>query len=272
MPELAAQTQEAAAPLLGPADPAPVEILNPDGACRAVLICDHGGRAIPAALGDLGLDATALARHIAWDIGIAEVTRHVSKRLDAAAVLGGYSRLVIDCNRRLDDPTSIAQESDGVAVPANRGLDAAARRARAAACFEPYHAAIARILDGRLRAGLVPALVSMHSFTPVMNGFERPWHIGVLWNRDPRLPVKLLARLGAEPDLCIGDNEPYTGRGERGYSIIAHGEPRGIPHALIEMRQDLIDTHHGAVEWAARLAGILVEVLADPGLYRIERS
>jgi predicted N-formylglutamate amidohydrolase len=236
-----------------------------------VLICDHAGRAIPAALGTLGLDETALARHIAWDIGIAEVTRHVSRRLDAAAVLGGYSRLVIDCNRRLDDPTSIAQESDGMPVPGNRGLDRAARAARAAACFEPYHGAIDRILDGRMRAGLVPAVVSMHSFTPVMNGFERPWHVGVLWNRDARLPLPLLARLGAEADLCIGDNEPYTGRDEHGYSIIAHGERRGLAHALIEVRQDLIDTHHGAQAWAERLAGILAEVLADGRLYRIER-
>jgi predicted N-formylglutamate amidohydrolase len=110
----------------------------------------------------------------------------------------------------------------------------------------------------------------MHSFTPVMNGFERPWHLGILWNRDPRLPVPLLARLEAEPDLCIGDNEPYSGRDEHGYSIIAHGERRGIAHALIEVRQDLIDTHHGAEAWARRLAGILAEVLADDRLYRVE--
>lgn len=257
--------------LLGPDDPPPFEFVNRDGAGRAVLICDHAGRAIPAALGNLGLDEAALWRHIAWDIGIADVTRHLARLLDAPAVLANYSRLVIDCNRRLNDPTSIAQESDGVVVPGNRGLRPEDRKARAEACFQPYHDAVAQLIEGRRRAGLVPALISMHSFTPVMNGFERPWHVGILWNRDPRLPVPLMRRLAAEPDICVGDNEPYTGRDEHGYSIHVHGEDLGLPHALIEIRQDLIDTHHGAREWAERLGRILADVLADDRLYRIER-
>lgn len=257
-----------AAALLSPGDPPTVEILNRDGACRAILICDHASRAVPAVLANLGLDEAALVRHIAWDIGVADVTRRLARRLDAVAVLSGYSRLVIDCNRRLGDPTSIAQESDGVPVPGNRGLSATERSARADACFHPYHAAIAGVLDGRRRAGLVPALVSMHSFTPVMAGFERPWHIGILWNRDPRLAEPLLAGLRAEPDLCVGDNEPYSGRDEHGYSIHAHGEGRGLPYALIELRQDLIDTHHGAGAWADRLARVLVAILGEADLCR----
>jgi predicted N-formylglutamate amidohydrolase len=262
---------ESAAALLGPDDPPAFEIVNHAGAGRAVLICDHAGRAIPAALGSLGLDQAALWRHIAWDIGIADVTRRLARHLDAPAVLAGYSRLVIDCNRRLDDPTSIAQESDGVRVPGNCGLTSADRAARVEACFHPYHRAVERLIDGRLKAGLVPAVISMHSFTPVMNGFERPWHVGILWNRDPRLPVPLLERLGKEPAICVGDNEPYTGRDEHGYSIYVHGEDLGLPHVLIELRQDLIDTHHGAEEWAGRLGAVFADLLADDGLYRVEK-
>ena len=260
------------APLLGPGDPPPFEVVNRDGSARAVLICDHAGRAIPRALGHLGLDEAALARHIAWDIGIADVTRRLAKALDAVAVLAGYSRLVIDCNRRLDDPTSIAQESDGVAVPGNRGLTAADRARRAASCFAPYHAAVDAVIAGRRRAGIAPALISMHSFTPVIAGRERPWHVGILWDRDPRLPEPLLAKLAADPALCVGDNEPYTGRDHHGYSIYVHGHDLGLAHALIELRQDLIDTHHGAEEWARRLAGVLAEILADDGLYREQRT
>lgn len=253
--------------MLRPGDPPPFEILNRDGACRAVLICDHASRAVPSALDALGLDGAALSRHIAWDIGIEDVTRRLAKRLDAAAILSGYSRLVIDCNRRLGDPTSIAQESDGVVVPGNRGLGPQERAARVESCFHPYHAAISSVLDGRFRARLASALVSMHSFTPVMAGLERPWHVGILSSRDRRLAQPLLARLRAEADLRVGDNQPYSGRDERGYSIHVHGEDRGLPYALIELRQDLIDTHHGAEAWADRLAGILPGILADERLY-----
>src|SRR5262245_5736360 len=219
MPSTVGASEQPPDPLLQPGDPPPFEIVNPDGSARVVLIADHAGRAIPNVLGTLGLGPAALARHIAWDIGIGDVTRRLSRRLDAAAALAGYSRLVIDCNRKLGNPTSMAQESDHVAVPGNRGLTPAQRAQRVDALFTPYHDAITRVLEGRLRAGLVPALVSMHSFTPVMNGFERPWQIGILWNRDPRLPLPLIKRLATEPGLTVGDNEPYSGRAEQGYSI-----------------------------------------------------
>ena len=257
-----------AAGLLGPGDPPPFELVNPGGRARLVLIADHAGRAIPARLARLGLEEVALARHIAWDIGIENVTRDLAARLDAPAVIAGSSRLVIDCNRRLGDPTSIAQVSDEVEVPGNRGLGAADRQARADAIFTPYHAAIAALLDARSAAGRPPVLLSMHSFTPVFGGFERPWHVGVLWDRDPRLPVPLLARLAADPALCVGDNQPYSGRDGHGFSIRHHGEGRGLPYALIELRQDLIDTRAGADQWAARLAAILGELLADPAIFR----
>jgi predicted N-formylglutamate amidohydrolase len=250
-----------AATLLGPSDPPPFELHNEGGGRRCLLICDHASAAIPAALGDLGLDAGQRRRHIAWDIGIAEVTRRLARRLDAPAVLSGYSRLVIDCNRQLDDPTSIAQESDDVPVPGNRGLDAAARAARAAACFWPYHQAITAQIARMREVGRPPALISLHSFTPVMQGYERPWHIGVLWNRDGRLAKPILEWLGRDPAICVGDNKPYDGRAGRGYGVSMHGEQEGLPHVLLELRQDLIDTHHGAEAWAERLAHLFEDML-----------
>lgn len=255
--------------LLRPGDPAPFSILNPAGKAPLVMICDHAGRAIPQALGDLGLSPAARRQHIAWDIGVAEVAAILAGALDAPALLAGYSRLVIDCNRRLDDPTSIAQESDRVPVPGNRGLDAAARAARAAELFRPYHAAIAATIDAKLAAGQAPVVLSLHSFTPEMNGFRRPWHFGILWNQDPRLPVPLMARLAELPDVCVGDNEPYTGRDEHGYSVVAHGEARGLAHALIEIRQDLISDAGGVALWAGKLLDVLPGLLADPALHRL---
>jgi predicted N-formylglutamate amidohydrolase len=252
--------------LLGSGDPSPYEICNETGRAEALLICDHASAAIPAALGDLGLDAGERRRHIAWDIGIAEVTRRLAGRLDAAAVLSGYSRLVIDCNRQLDDPTSIPQESDGVVVPGNRGLSQEQRAERARCCFWPYQRAIAACLEARRAAGQCPIVISMHSFTPVMDGFERPWHIGILANRDRRIAGPLLEGLRRQSAIVVGDNEPYDGRHGRGYGMMVHGEGTGLPFALIELRQDLIDTHHGAETWANRLAPILGGIFADTTL------
>src|SRR5262249_11700790 len=151
-----------------------------------------------------------LSRHIAWDIGIADLTRHLARAFDAVAVLSVYSRLVVDCNRRLEDATSIPPVSDGVIVPANQNLSADERERRLAQAFRPYHDAIDRMIAARRADGAAPAVVSMHSFTPVFDGFERPWHVGVLWNRDPRIPVPLMAALGKISGLVVGDNEPYS--------------------------------------------------------------
>jgi predicted N-formylglutamate amidohydrolase len=251
-------------------DPPAFDIVNPEGRAPLVLIADHAGRAIPARLGTLGLDEDALGRHIAWDIGIAELTRTLAHALDAVAVLSTYSRLVIDCNRLLDDATSIPAVSDGVAVPANRALDAEERARRVAQAFDPYHAAVTEAVVRRRAAGAIPALVSMHSFTPVFEGFERPWHIGILWNRDPRIPVPLMRALARDPNIVVGDNEPYSARRGRGYSLLNHGAAHGLPHVLIEVRQDLIDTRHGVALWAGRLGAALEEVLADEAIYRVE--
>lgn len=251
--------------LLAPDEQAPYERLNEAGQLPALLLCDHASAFIPRALGSLGLDETQLARHIALDIGAADVTRRLAERLDAPALLCGFSRLIVDPNRTLDAPSLIPEVSDGVPVPGNRDLLPAARSARIATFHQRYHAEIELELDAMIARAGAPdavALVSVHSFTPVMEGRERPWQVGILWNRDPRLPVPLIARLRAL-GLTVGDNEPYSGRHKHGYTVHRHAEPHGVPNVLIEVRQDLIDTHHGAEEWAVLLTSTLREVLAE---------
>jgi predicted N-formylglutamate amidohydrolase len=243
-------------------------VVNPQGRARLVLFSDHAGRAIPQRLGTLGLQQAELDQHIGWDIGIGKLAKALATALDAPAVLAGFSRLVIDCNRRLDDPTSIAQESDRIPVPGNRGLSTADRKARQEAIFQPYHAAVSEVIARKRKAGPDPAILSLHSFTPRMNGFARPWHIGILWNRDPRLPVPLMGRLLQEPGVVVGDNEPYSGKDEHGYSTIAHAETQGLPHGLIEMRQDLIGDDAGIARWAEVLTRVLRDVLADERVYQ----
>jgi predicted N-formylglutamate amidohydrolase len=252
---------------LGSDDPPPYRALARDGAAPVLITCDHASNRVPRALGSLGLGPEELARHIGWDIGAADVSRHLAKLLDAPAILANYSRLVIDCNRDPDDASSIPEASDGVAIPGNRRLSDAARAARRGALFAPYHAAIADWLEMRLARGVVPAVLSIHSFTPVMAGKARPWHVGILWDADPRIPVPLLASLRADPALVVGDNEPYSARVPAGYTVRHHAVSRGLPHVAVELRQDLIATEDGARAWADRLAGALQPILARRELY-----
>ena len=263
-------SSENAPPLLGPGDPSPVEICHAQGAASVLLTCDHASNAIPRALDGLGLPPAARRQHIAWDIGAAAVTRLLAQALGAPALLTGYSRLVIDCNRDPADATSIPAVSDGVAVPGNRDLAEAARATRRAACFTPYHTAIAARLDALLAAGRPPALLSIHSFTPVMAGVARPWHIGILWDKDGRIPQPLLAALRADPAITVGDNQPYSAREPAGYTVRHHAVQRGLPHVAIELRQDLIAGDEGARAWAARLAAAFRPILARRDLYRVE--
>ncbi|MCC6466887.1 MAG: N-formylglutamate amidohydrolase [Alphaproteobacteria bacterium] len=258
--------------LLGPDDPPPIELLNASGGAPALLLCDHASRAVPRALGRLGLDDALLMRHIGWDIGAAEVTRHLSRRFDAPAVMTGYSRLVIDCNRVPGEPQSIPEVSDGVRVPGNCGIAPAEALRRRRALYDPYHAAVDAAIDRFRRAGRVPAILSIHSCTPVMNGEERPWHVGVLHDRDTRIAAPLMAALAARGDVCVGDNKPYSGRGQAGKTIHAHAHDVGLPHVMVEIRQDLIDTHKGAAAWARVLGDALAPILADPALYRVVPS
>jgi predicted N-formylglutamate amidohydrolase len=250
--------------LLGPGDPPAVTQRSYGHRFPAVLACDHASRAVPAALGELGLREAQLARHIAWDLGAGDLAEALARNLGLPVVRAGFSRLVIDCNRRLDDPTSIVEVSDGDRIPGNIGLEPAQRAQRAHEVFAPYHAALAAALG---QAGAVPALVAIHSFTDVFGGRARPWHCGILWDRDPRLALPMLEALRAEPGVVVGDNEPYSGRHPADYTVDTHGEQQGRPHVCIEVRQDLLATPAGIEQWAARLARILAPLLADPGLY-----
>jgi predicted N-formylglutamate amidohydrolase len=258
-------------PLLAPDEPAPGEIFNAELLDRAdgpptLFICDHAGRRVPRALGDLGVDATAFERHIAWDIGAADAARHLARTFGAPLILATYSRLVLDPNRYLDDPSLIPEISDGTPVPANAGLSAEDRAARIAALHAPYHAMIEDAVRRLCRNGAVPAVISVHTCTPVFKGFARPWHIGVLWNRDGRIAEPLIKALGARDDLVVGDNQPYSGRDGQGYSVKQHAERQGYPAVALEIRQDLVDTHHGAAHWAGIIAEALRPILADPAL------
>ena len=257
--------------LLQPGEPLPYELYNESAGGRLLLVCDHATNRVPDGLDKLGLSDAELARHIGWDIGAADVTYRLSDRLGAPAVLSSYSRLAIDCNRSLDHPGLILAESDRTPVPGNTGLAPAQRQARIDALFHPYHAAVDDQVDrlsALCRPGEAPVVVSIHSFTPVFEGVERPWHVGVLWNEDPRLPLPLIDRLRADTDLVVGDNQPYSAREGFGHTLERHGDGGGLANSLIEFRQDLIDTHHGAAAWADRIAGVLQDVLIDENLYR----
>ncbi|MEO7386422.1 MAG: N-formylglutamate amidohydrolase [Gammaproteobacteria bacterium] len=223
-----------------------------------LLACDHACPRVPAALGDLGLARPEFSRHIAFDIGAADLTRILAGLLEVPAILSGYSRLVVDCNRHLHDPSAFPEISDGVVIPGNRALNAEARTDRVAALYRPYHDAIASALDD---LGPAPGLIAVHSFTPRLDGFVRPWHVGILWDRDDRLAVPLLGALRADGRLCVGDNEPYSGRHPSGYTMDTHAEARGLPHVSIEVRQDLLATPDGISHWATLLASALRPIL-----------
>jgi predicted N-formylglutamate amidohydrolase len=250
-------------PLLEPDEPHPVMLDNEAGKSAFFLTGDHAGRAIPRRLDGLGLPEHETERHIAWDIGIGAVGRQLSRLLDAAVVLQNYSRLVIDCNRDPNVPSSIPEISETTEIPGNRGLDEAARAARVEAIFRPYHDAIAAALDRRALAGRSSVLVALHSFTPVFKGVARPWHAAVLYNRDPRLARPLFKLLSAEGGLVIGDNEPYAVSDQTDYTVPIHGERRGLPHVEIEIRQDQIADPAGQTDWAERLARLLPAAYAE---------
>jgi predicted N-formylglutamate amidohydrolase len=239
-------------------EPAPFTVENERGASPFVLICDHAGRRIPRRLGTLGLTETELQRHIAWDIGARAVASHMARILDAVLIAQTYSRLVIDCNRPIGAPTSITPRSERTDVPGNQGISPEEAVVRASEIFVPYHARIAAELDRRRAMTTPTVLISMHSFTPVFHEVARPWHIGMLYNRDARLAHVLLALIRAEGEWVVGDNEPYSVTDGTDYAIPVHGEQRGLPHVEIEVRQDLIAEEVGQRQWAERIAGWLV--------------
>ncbi|MCE9521570.1 MAG: DUF1244 domain-containing protein [Alphaproteobacteria bacterium] len=240
----------------------PFEIVNSQAAPHLIFVCDHASNALPPEYGTLGLGPDAFKRHIAYDIGAADVTRAMASAFAAPAVLATYSRLLIDLNRGADDPTLVMKLSDGAIIPGNAkaGFDEIATRI--ARYYKPYHDAIEAQIARARTASITPVLVSIHSFTPEWRGAKRPWHIGVLWDhKDGRLALPLMAALRQESDLTVGDNQPYAGELEND-CMSQHALAHGFVHVLIEIRQDLIGDGAGARKWADRLVPVLHKALA----------
>lgn len=239
-------------------NPAP-ERLRPDGRGGVVILCDHASNHIPPELNGLGLDPACLETHIAVDIGAAEVARRLSERLDAPAILAPVSRLAVDLNRNPATQDPVPAESDGIVIPGNQGLTDAMRAERLERWFHPYHAACAAQVASMMAQGERPVVIGLHSFTPRMEGEARPWEIGFLYDRDPRLFRAFHARLSEIWDFTIGDNEPYSGR-ELYYTMQRHGEAHGLLQATVELRQDLIADAAGQDRWAGILEACLKKI------------
>ena len=243
--------------LLGARDPHPVRVSNPEGGSPFVLVSDHAGRRRPASLGDLGVAPADWDRHIACDIGIKGVGAVLANLLDAPLVEQRYSRLVIDCNRPPGHPGSVPMVSEATAIPANRAPDPGHVAAREREILHPYHAAIAALLARRRDADRRTVLVALHSFTPVYEGVARPWHAAILHDGETSgrgYARRVLALMQREPDLTIGDNEPYALSALSDYTVPLHAWRLGLDHVELEIRQDLISKPRGQAEWAAHFA------------------
>jgi predicted N-formylglutamate amidohydrolase len=253
--------------LLGASDRAPFEIVNAESTLPWLIVCDHADRVVPTSLGDLGLPRAAFDQHVAYDIGALFAAQHLAQMTGACLIHTRYSRLVIDVNRAIEDPGQIPAISDGIIIPANQGLTEKQRKQRQETLFTPYHQAIAARLDIIAARGQTPALISIHSFTPMINDFQRPWDIGFVWEHDSRLVIPVMDKLQKQ-GWRVGDNEPYSGHGfPRGYTNNFHAERLGRANLLVEFRQDLIANTADAIKWANQLADPLLPLLTDPGLY-----
>ena len=269
------KTAARVAPLVDKGEPPVVRVVNPKGKGKYVIVCDHAGNRVPKALKNLGLSKEDLKKHIAWDPGTEDIGLLLSKRMDATAVIAGYSRLVVDLNRGDDHPEIMRLTSDHVRIPGNAGLTAARRRQRMETFFWPYHDEIAKALKRFTAKGIAPVLISIHSFTPKMDGFRRPWHIGVLWNRQEKLARALVKNLRRNnPNLVIGENEPYSLKATNFLknTVSTHAESKGLPYVIVEFRQDLVDTRKKAVKWAEIFLGSLLPALSEPGLHTLSRK
>jgi predicted N-formylglutamate amidohydrolase len=255
-------------PLIGPGDPPPFITYNDHGKAPVLIAADHASPFFPAAMNQLGLADWVLERHVAWDIGSDRLAQFLADELDAQAVLAGFSRLIVDPNRKLDDPSAFVEISDGIAIPGNMDLDDEQKAMRVQSFFKPYHDKISARLDRLSEGGVSPAFIAVHTCSPVFDRVVRPWHIGIMWDTDPRIPVPLMRRLEQMDGICIGDNEPYSGRHPHDFTVDYHAETTGLPHVGIEVRQDLVQDEEGARKWASILAEGLAGILADPKLYR----
>jgi predicted N-formylglutamate amidohydrolase len=247
------------APLLAADEPPPFLEISSQGQSPFIVVADHAGARIPRRLGNLGLPAAELERHIAWDIGALGVARRVAAAVDAPLVAQSYSRLVIDCNRDPQVATSIPHISETSEIPGNMNLSPAEIAARRTEIFDPYHRRIRDRIDERLAAGRPPILVAQHTMTDVYKGVRRDMHAAILYNRDRRFAGLVLKMLRREADLIIADNEPYFVSDATDYTIPHHAEARSLPYVEIEIRQDLVNDDAGQVEWAARISRALTD-------------
>ena len=242
--------------LLAPDEPAPFIILNPDAVVPVLLVCDHASHRFPRSLGTMGLDYLNRHSHVVHDIGAGALVEMLANTLGVTAVLCQYSRLIVDCNRELVDHNAFLKFNDGVDIPANHNLRSDEKEKRASEIYWPYHNAIEGQI-GRLKdQGINPVFISVHSFSPVINGEARKWEIGVLWDKDSTTAEFFLSNLG-EAGYFVGDNKPYSGKDPEDFTIDHHAEPSGLPHVGIEIRQDLI--HHG--DGIKRISGVLQKII-----------
>jgi predicted N-formylglutamate amidohydrolase len=237
-----------------------------DGGGPLLIACEHASNRLPRALGSLGLKASDLDRHIAWDPGAAELSAGVASRLDATLVLQRYSRLAIDCNRDPSLADAITPFSEDTPIPGNVGLSPEARSSRIAALWAPFHSALDRLVERRRAAKRLTGLVTVHSFTPVFRGISRPWHVGIISTNDRSFAEAMLAVLRRDPKLIVGDNEPYSARDNVDYTIRRHGRDRGLPHVMIEVRNDLLRTVKDIAAWTERLTEAIRESAGAVGL------
>ncbi|HEX3950549.1 MAG TPA: N-formylglutamate amidohydrolase [Steroidobacteraceae bacterium] len=245
------------ASLLAADEPPAVQEFQIEARSDFLIVADHAGARIPRRLGNLGLPASELERHIAWDIGALVVARGVAQAIDATLLAQNYSRLVIDCNRDPKVASSIPRISELREIPGNADLSAAQIAARRAEIFEPYHRRIRGLIDARLAAGRRVILVAQHTMTDIFKGVRREMHAAVLYNRDRRFAGLVLDMLRREKHLTVADNEPYFVSDATDFTIPLHAEARGLPHVEIEIRQDLVADQAGQTEWAARIARAL---------------
>ncbi len=244
-----------------------VRVTNRAGKSPFVLVCDHASNYLPPQYGTLGLKDADMLRHIAWDPGALPVALKVAAMLDAALVEAGVSRLAIDCNRPLDAPDLIPEISETTLIPGNAGLSREDRAERIALSWQPFHDAIEALVDERLAAVRETWLVSIHSFTPVWKGVDRPWEIGIIHDDDERLSAPLIAALLAAKRFTVGENEPYSPADRVYFTLERHARSRGLPCAMIEIRNDEIADEAGQQQWADRLASVITGI-EEPELFQ----
>lgn len=260
--------------LLQAGEPAPYRIENPKGSAPVLLVCDHASNRVPKALDNVGLSKAELAKHIAWDPGTEHIGQYMSEKLDATAFFATYSRIVVDVNRGERSPECMREVSDHIVVPGNQKLSPAEKRQRLDEIFWPYHRALSAQIKSFLKKGIVPLIVSLHSFTPEMDGFKRPWHIGVLWNKEETIAKRVVEALRAQnPDIIVGENEPYTlKQGNLSKNTIkTHAEDTGLPYVIVEFRQDLVATKRDALKWGKIFLQALAPVMLDESIYNLRK-